>query len=152
MSKYSVQISGKDLSIAHSVNRSLADKIAMMLISERVSKAIPTTNTNKALNDDTTTSNIEEPSARFSDFIDTHGVTCSGELVTSLGLFLDGRGKLTFTKDEYRAYFKMLRGKLPTNVPRDFSNALDNKWISEDSEDQFKVTSLGEKMVNDKLN
>jgi len=151
MSRYTVQISGRDLSIEHSVNRTLADKIAMMLISERVNK-VAHTNNKKALNDETIKSKAEEPNAGFSDYIETRNVTCSGELVTCLGLFLNEKGKPTFTKDAYRAYFKMLRGKLPTNVPRDFNAALNNNWIYEDSQDQFKVTPLGERMVNDKLN
>lgn len=155
MSKYTVQISGKGLSIEHSVNRALADQIALLLINERVSKVIPTTNhdqsqTTQEAEAELTKSVVIIPDPKFSDFVDAKGAISSSELVTCLGLFLNEQGQSYFTKNEYRAYFKMLKGKAPTNVPRDFGTALAKSWISEEIQEQFKVTSHGEKMCDEK--
>lgn len=154
MSKYVVNISGKDLSIEQQVSRGLADQIAFLLINERVgrvasSKNIPKNKIDKNVKTKTNNPITEAQTTELLKFIDAHNASGRGELLTCLGLFLHDNGHDFFTKNEYRHYFKILKGTGPTNTPRDFKRALSNNWISEIAPEQFKVTSIGEKMAKE---
>jgi hypothetical protein len=156
MTKYQINITSKDLSIQQSVNRILADKIALLLINERIRKMPSTkkrndTQENANIGHELTKMNTETPDLNFLDFLDIRGTINSGEHVACLGLFLNEKGQSSFTKNEYRMYFKMIKGKPPTNVPRDFDAALAKNWISEEAHEQFKITLHGKEMCNGKI-
>ena len=155
MSNYTVQISGKDISIEQSVDSGLADKIALQLITERV-KRITSPKAPSPLQEqihiepEVTQPNIGIIDSKFLDFLNSRGPINSAKLVACLGLFLNEKGRSCFTKKEYRDYFKMVKGKTPTNAPRDFTTALARDWITERPPEQFKITSKGKDMCRNK--
>jgi len=155
MSGYKINILGDDLSLEQTVSKDIVNQVVLMLIKDRVGvsqfpikadnseQEIPKTYPRGVANKDRST--------EFAKFIDMHGARRACEIVTCVGVYLYKKGEMTFSKDHYRTYFRGLKGKSPSNVPRDFKWALDINWIIEVSPNSFQVTSTGVEVVEEQF-
>jgi len=141
MSRYTVKISGKDLSIEHSVDGIIADRIAQLLINNRIYEAgFEVSNVNQPANNH---ESIAMPETELSAFITAHNACGAAEIVTCIGLYLNKKAKLHFTKGDYHGCYKKLKGRQATNAPRELQKAIRLDWIIESSPGLFSVTSKG---------
>lgn len=84
------------------------------------------------------------------EYIDECGARQFPAKITAIGHFLQLKlGQSTFTKDEVKSQFRPAGEAAPGNFPRDFNEAISQRWIAEDvhNKGQYFVTTTGKKAI-----
>ncbi len=147
-----ISISGNGINIEQGISEELAKELAVIVLTRG---SLDTQKENKAgFNDDIEKNSkvyIASLKNKFISFVKDHNANRACELVACAGVFLEKNGQPTFTKKEYREMFAHVRGKPSTNAPADLKWATNSNWVNCIGDDQYKVTSIGKKVVREKF-
>ncbi len=149
MSTCKISISGNGINIEQNISEELAKELAVIVLT-RGNLDSPKVNLEGEADKDIK-SNITNLKSKFIAFAKDHNAKRACDLVACTGVFLENNGQATFTKKEYREMFSLVRGKPSTNAPTDLKWAAKSNWISSIGDDQYKVTSIGKKVVREKF-
>ncbi|MCF6110013.1 hypothetical protein [Mesorhizobium muleiense] len=161
--RYDVSVAGDGLSIKRSVDTNVALAIVQLIMGgnpmfapapEVGSEAfLPRPQAGAAI----TPATAARPTpGRMSvrNFMDESGAKLISAKIVAIGAYLrDQEGQTEFSREDVQAQFRSARETLPTNLPRDFQNAIRQGWIAEDprSKNQFYVTDVGDSALASKF-
>ncbi|MGH9339500.1 MAG: hypothetical protein ACRD1R_07910 [Acidobacteriota bacterium] len=147
---YSLKLEGRGISVSRDVGQDVARAILDIVmggnVRARPGKAAP--------EPDDVREDRGRPSLSLHEFLENSGAKRNPDKIAVFGQYLmEHEGRREFSRDELRGRFREAGEAVPANFPRDFSWALKNGWIAEDSENRgsYYVTKKGKEAIEQKF-